>query len=270
MPALRFNEGKTRYDLLPAHPIDELAKVLTVGSRKYAERNWEKGMSWQSVLASLKRHVAKMERGEDYDDETGLLHMAHVMCNSAFLIEYYRTHPEFDDRPHKYLTEKKVGLDLDDVLIKFKEGFCQKFGHKHPNSWHFTYAMGDNFKEMFDTDSAEEFFLNLEPAVDPKSMPFEPTCYITARTVPNEWNEKWLEKNGFPTVPVYRVDFNTSKVEIAKKAGIDYFIDDKYGNFVELNKAGICTFLWDSSHNKRYDVGYKRIFGFEDFKNRFL
>jgi Domain of unknown function (DUF5664) len=270
MGGLRFNEGKTRYDLLPPFPIDQLAQVLTVGSKKYAERNWELGMKWSKVIASLKRHLALIEKGEDFDKETGMLHASHVMCNAAFLVQYYKTHPEFDDRPHEYLKVPKIGLDLDDVIVSFTEGFTQRFGHDIPESWHFTYDMTDHFQQLFDTNEAHDFFLGLKPAMSPSSLPFEPTCYITARTVPNEWNMEWLEKNGFPTVPVHRVDFNTSKVEIAKKAGIEWFIDDKYGNFVELNKAGICTFLWDRPHNRRYDVGYKRIHGFEDFKTRFL
>ena len=39
---LRFNEGKTRKDLLPNFAITEMSKVLTAGSLKYADRNWEK------------------------------------------------------------------------------------------------------------------------------------------------------------------------------------------------------------------------------------
>ena len=36
---LRFNEGKTRKDLLPNFAITEMSKVLTAGSLKYADRN---------------------------------------------------------------------------------------------------------------------------------------------------------------------------------------------------------------------------------------
>jgi hypothetical protein len=267
---LRYNQGKTRYDLLPSYPIDQLAQVLTKGAEKYAPRNWELGMPWSKITASLKRHLSAIESGEDFDKETGLLHASHVLCNAAFLVEYYKTHPEHDDRPHKYLTQKRIGLDLDDVIVGFMEGFGERFGYGEVDSWNFTYQMRDHFKSLFDNEEAKEFFLNLKPAVDPKSIPFEPTAYVTARSIPVEWNQEWLQKHGFPTVPVYAVPFNQSKVEAIKDAKLDYFIDDRYENFIELNKAGICTFLWDRPHNKRYDVGYKRIFGFEDFKNRFL
>ena len=88
---------------------------------------------------------------------------------------------------------------------------------------------------------------------------FEPHCYITSRSIPKEWTEEWIDKNGFPTMPVYSVGFGESKVEVAKKSGIDIFVDDRYENFVELNNGGICTYLFDAPHNQRYDVGYKRI-----------
>ena len=68
---------------------------------------------------------------------------------------------------------------------------------------------------------------------------FEPTCYITSRPVSTEITKQWIEKNGFPCVPIYTVDVNHSKIQVAKEAGIEVFIDDKFENFVELNNAGI-------------------------------
>ena len=110
---LRFNQGKTRHDLVPAFAQEQYARVLTKGSEKYAERNWELGMKWGKVIASMKRHIQAFESGEDYDKETGLLHTAHIMCNAGFLTEYYKIYPQGDDRPHKYLKTPKIGLDID-------------------------------------------------------------------------------------------------------------------------------------------------------------
>ena len=107
---LRFNTGKTRHDLVPSYAQEQYAKVMTFGSTKYAERNWEKGMKWSKVLASLERHLQAIKRGEDYDPETLLLHSAHIMCNAAFITEYYKIYPEGDDRPHSYLSKKKNRL----------------------------------------------------------------------------------------------------------------------------------------------------------------
>ena len=69
-------------------------------------------------------------------------------------------------------------------------------------------------------------------------------------------------------MPVYSVGVNESKVEVAKKSGVDIFVDDRFENFVELNNNGICTFLFDAPHNRRYNVGHKRIKSFKGFFSR--
>lgn len=255
---LRFNEGKTRHDLVPQFAQEQYAKVLTKGSEKYAERNWELGMKWSKVTASLKRHTAAFERGEDFDKETGLLHTAHIMCNAAFLTEYYKIYPQGDDRPHNYLKTLKIGLDIDEVICDWTKAWCEKFGYSVPENWNFSYENKKHF-DGFSKEELEDFYLNLEAKILPEDIPFEPHCYITSRSVPVELTKKWLLKNGFPAMPVYSVGFGVSKVEVAKESGIDIFVDDRYENFVELNNAGICTFLFDAPHNQRYDVGYKRI-----------
>jgi len=265
---LRFNTGKTRLDLIPAFANEQFGKVLTKGSEKYSERNWEKGMSWDKVISSMKRHVAKIERGEDYDEETGLLHSAHVMCNAAFLTEYYKIYPQGDNRPHTYLKMPRIGLDIDDVICDFVGGFKEKFGMVQPTNWNWSYSTGEHFKELYsDEQKLEEFFLGLKPLINPDTLPFEPCCYITSRNVPQSITEKWIEQNGFPCVPVYSIGHNMSKVDVALKAGVDIFIDDRYENFVELNNAGICCYLLDCSHNQRYNVGHKRIHSISEVFN---
>ena len=117
---LRYNQGKLRYDLTHPFADEQLVKILTKGSEKYAPRNWELGMAWSKVLASLKRHLAAVERGEDYDKETGELHAAHLLCNAHFLTAYYKIYPEGDDRLQWYKKPlKRLWLDLDGVLADF-------------------------------------------------------------------------------------------------------------------------------------------------------
>lgn len=253
---LRFNSGKLRYDLLEPFAVENLAKVFTFGANKYAPRNWEKGMKWSSVLASLKRHIAEFEKGEDFDNETGLYHMAHAAWNAMALVSYYKLAPHFDDRDHKYLRMPKIGLDIDDVICDFVGGYCERFNVPNPTNWHCHY---DIVKQLGEITADDKFYMGLKPKIDPKDMPFEPHCYITSRSIPKAWTEKWLQDNGFPTRPVYTIPFNTSKVEVAKASGIDIYVDDRYDNFVELNKAGICTYLYDTPHNHKYNVGHKRI-----------
>jgi len=255
---LRFNDGKSRVDLLPSFAIEKMAEVLTVGAKKYAERNWEKGMAWSKALASLKRHLSDFEKGMDIDPDDGQLLMAKVMTNAAFLTEYYKIYPQGDDRPKSYLSYPKIGLDIDDVLADFIPTFAKKFNLPEPSAWAWSYNKNECFKKI-EGKKLEEFLLSLPVRTKPEDIPFEPHAYITSRNVPTSVTERWLEMNGFPCAPVYTVGHDQSKIDVAKQSGIEIFVDDRYENFIELNNAGICTYLFDCSHNRRYDVGTRRI-----------
>lgn len=256
--ALRYNSGKIRLDLVPESAIVGLGKVLTIGAKKYAPDNWRKGLDWSDVSSSLERHLMAYKRGEDFDLETGLLHMEHILTNAAFLVEYYKTHPELDDRPHAYLKRPKIGLDIDEVLCDWVGAWGAKFGYERPNNWNFSYKNREHF-QSFSPEELENFYLNIPAKIKPEDIPFEPHCYITSRSVPVELTQRWLQKHGFPATPVYSVGFGVSKIEVAKESGIDWFVDDRYENFVELNNAGICCYLLTAPHNMRYNVGHKRL-----------
>lgn len=253
---LRFNEGKTRYDLLPPFAIEQFARVLTEGAKKYAENNWKFGMKWSKVIASMKRHIAAFEKGEDFDSETGLLHMAHVLCNASFLCEYYKIYPQGDDRDLSYLKMPKIGLDIDEVIADWVGHWTSHHGQIIPETWNFDRDIDAKFESLKDD---KEFWMSISPKIHPSEIGFEPHCYITSRIIPVEWTIEWLDKHKFPTAPVYSIGHGESKVEVAKKSGIDIFVDDRFENFVELNRAGICCFLFNAKHNQRYNVGYKRI-----------
>lgn len=201
------------------------------------------------------------KKGEDYDPESNLLHSAHIMCNAAFLTEYYKIYPQGDDRPHNYLNEIKIGLDIDEVLADWVGHWTKYHGQTTPEFWNFDRNIKEKFDELKDN---KDFWLNIPPKINPAELPFEPHCYITSRAIPTGWTEDWIEKMGFPTVPVFSVGYGVSKIEVAKQSGIDWFVDDRYENFVELNRAGICTFLLDAPHNQRYNVGFKRIFSLKE------
>lgn len=254
---LRYNEGKLRYDLLEPNAMKELVRVFTTGAQKYEPRNWEKGMSWSSVLASLNRHLAALEQGEDYDKETGLLHSAHVAWNAMAITSYYKLYPQGDDRAHSYLTKPRIGLDIDGVLADFVGHLMETSGNEGhiPEHWNDPIIRREFEKVKKDAS----FWSSIPPLISKEEVPFEVHCYITARSIDVEVTKQWLEKNEFPTAPVYSIGVGESKVEIAKKAGMDIFVDDSWNNFVELNRAGICTFLYDATYNEKYDVGYKRI-----------
>lgn len=256
---LRFNQGKTRHDLVPAYAQEQYARVLTKGAEKYAPGNWMKGMAWSKVIASLERHLQAIKGGEDFDPEDEILHSAHIMCNAAFLTEYYKIYPEGDDRPHSYLNPKKIGLDIDEVLANWTPAWCKYWKMEEPKSWFFDRNIVQRFDQMKADGMLDSFYLSLERLVNPDDIPFEPFCYVTSRPVDTHITERWLDENGFPHRPVYTIGLGQSKVDVIKDLDIDIFVDDRFDNFVELNKAGICCYLFDAPHNRRYDVGYKRI-----------
>lgn len=265
---LRYNEGKLRLDLVPSSANKGIAEVLTFGAKKYAENNWRKGMKWSTVIASLERHLLAIKECQDYDYESSLLHIDHVLTNAAFLKEYYKIAPQFDDRMHHYLNLPKIGLDIDEVICDWVGAWTKKFGHDIPENWNFSYKNWDRFNNI-PSEELNKFYLSIPPKISPNDIPFEPHCYITSRSVPIELTKEWIEKNKFPTVPVYSVGFGKSKIAVAKESGIDIFVDDRFENFVELNNAGICTFLLDAAHNRRYEVGYKRVMSLKDLFNGF-
>jgi hypothetical protein len=262
--ALRYNNGKIRYDLLEPYAIQELARVFTKGAEKYEDHNWEKGMNWSSMLASCKRHIAAWEMGTNIDTESGLSHLAHAAWNIMGLISYSKIYPQGDDRQCFRRKTPKIGLDVDEVLCDWVGGWCMKFGGERPSSWNFDRKIKERFMKMEENHELEYFMLGLERKIDPNEIPFEPHCYVTSRCVPTELTERWLDRNGFPTRPVYTVGMGSSKVDILKEAGVDIFVDDSFKNYEELNNAGICTFLLDAKHNRRYNVGSRRLYHLKD------
>ena len=260
---LRFNQGKLRYDLVHPKAHEDMVDVLTYGATKYYDWNWANGLSWTSVIASLKRHLAAIEAGEDYDigeGGSGKLHIANLACNAHFLNAFYYDFPQGDDRRKKVLKIPKIGLDLDEVCFSFLGSYLKKYKLSTPHFWNFDRNIINNFKQMEKDGELDDFYLNLEPLFDPKTIPFEPHCYITSRPVSTEISEKSLDKHGFPIAPVYTVPHGVSKIDVLLDSGVEIFIDDKFENFKEINnQKGLTCYLYDQPHNKRYDVGHLRI-----------
>ena len=73
---------------LPLEALAVGATALEYGAKKYADRNWEKGLPWQQMIDSLKRHIDDFERGRDYDDGpdgSGLPHICMIMAGAMML-----------------------------------------------------------------------------------------------------------------------------------------------------------------------------------------
>lgn len=94
----RFNADKMRPSLISPFALWMLGKVLQFGAKKYAPHNWTKGLSWEETCDSLQRHYLKFLMGEELDEESQLPHVAHLFCNTMFLVHMHVTGTGKDDR----------------------------------------------------------------------------------------------------------------------------------------------------------------------------
>lgn len=92
------DSAKVQMDLLPFESLEEVAKVLTFGVKKYGRFNWKKGISYSRLIAAATRHIGQYNDGQDYDDETKTHHAANAACNLLFLIWMHNNRKDLDDR----------------------------------------------------------------------------------------------------------------------------------------------------------------------------
>lgn len=102
--ATKHDDSKQPWDLVPYDALDEVVSVLKEGAKKYAPRNWEKGMNWSRCFAACIRHLWKWFHGEDKDPEWGFSHLAHACCCILFMLAYEKRKIGIDDRPIKLPT----------------------------------------------------------------------------------------------------------------------------------------------------------------------
>ena len=99
-PAGRKDDGgKLPLELIPWDVVQEVAKVLQFGAKKYAPNNWRKGLVYSRVYAAILRHMLAWWHGETADADTGLSPLAHAACELFFLMHYELAgRRELDDR----------------------------------------------------------------------------------------------------------------------------------------------------------------------------
>jgi hypothetical protein len=95
----KYDEGKPRYDLLPAEALEQIVNVYTYGVGKYDAHNWRKGMSLSRLFSASMRHLWAFWRGEDIDRESGLYHLAHAAFSVCGMLQFVlEGRKELDDR----------------------------------------------------------------------------------------------------------------------------------------------------------------------------
>tara|TARA_B110000444_G_scaffold134982_1_gene126801 strand:+ start:27513 stop:27812 length:300 start_codon:yes stop_codon:yes gene_type:complete len=89
MTGIKYDSEKPDYSLIPPNALDDVAKVLTYGAKKYDRHNWQNLENLDDrYFAAAQRHLWALKRGETHDRETEIHHAAHAICCMMFLLEF--------------------------------------------------------------------------------------------------------------------------------------------------------------------------------------
>lgn len=84
----KADNGKPTLSLVPKQIIYEIEKVRSFGVKKYKDpENWKQVEIERYHEALLRHTLAVWEDINARDKESGLLHLSHIACNVAFLLE---------------------------------------------------------------------------------------------------------------------------------------------------------------------------------------
>ncbi|AHX01017.1 dATP / dGTP pyrophosphohydrolase [Dinoroseobacter phage DFL12phi1] len=107
--AMRQSIGtKIDTDLVPFELVVAAAVGLGLGEHKYAARNFEKGLSYRSLINSIERHCKALKDGEEKDPDTGIPHYMLIASSTAMLVHNVMQGVIIDDRA----TPKTPKLDI--------------------------------------------------------------------------------------------------------------------------------------------------------------
>jgi hypothetical protein len=101
---VKDDASKPQMSLIPGAALIEVGRVLDYGAAKYAPDNWRAGMRTRRLLDAAIRHIYQYADGETLDQETGITHLAHAICNLMFGIVMEQERSDLDDR---YRPERK-------------------------------------------------------------------------------------------------------------------------------------------------------------------
>lgn len=95
---IKHDQDKPQMSLLDPEYLEDMAKVLTFGAKKYSAHNWRGGIDISRIISAIYRHLGSINRGEDIDSESGLSHSSHLGVNVMFLNWMLQHRKDLDDR----------------------------------------------------------------------------------------------------------------------------------------------------------------------------
>lgn len=88
----KFDMGKLDWTLLPIDALEGTVRVLMHGCAKYDRDNWMHVPDGeQRYMKAMLRHLIALLSGEENDQDSGLPHWDHLMCNTIF-ISWFKKH----------------------------------------------------------------------------------------------------------------------------------------------------------------------------------
>lgn len=95
-----------------ASVIKGVVAVLTYGAMKYKRDSWQQvPNARERYMDALDRHLNSMNMGEIKDQESGLPHIFHVICNAMFVAHFDLKEITAPYEFHKYKTKDLKGQE---------------------------------------------------------------------------------------------------------------------------------------------------------------
>ena len=96
--APKHDAGKLAWSLFPFDAAEELVRAYEFGAKKYYAHGWRGGFHYSRIFSAVCRHLFAWWRGEDMDEESGLMHLAHAAWGLLCLMDMARKGTGTDDR----------------------------------------------------------------------------------------------------------------------------------------------------------------------------
>ena len=98
-PKKAAGQVKAPMHTLPTIAMIQMANVMAGGAHKYGYHNFrESQVDAQTYIGAMNRHFLKWQDGVDFDEESGMHELAHLMACCAIMIDAHFTGKLIDNR----------------------------------------------------------------------------------------------------------------------------------------------------------------------------
>ena len=150
----------------------------------------------------------------------------------------------------------RIVLDIDGVIADFDNHLLNYLDYKDKSAPK-QYSDPRIIEGLSKIEKNIIFWLSMPSLMKGKDLHFNPVVYVTKRPIYTHITKQWLDRHEFPEAPIVTVGLEGDKQpHLIDK--VDFYIEDSYTNYIDLNKKGVNCFLLTKSYNKDEKVT-KRI-----------